>query len=134
MAIINLQNSPHKFQKKNLFTLSDSKGPYDYYKCLTCGIEGKRRSLNGTLDVKDSYSKDKIEKCTNVKPSPILVEITKVNAVGKQFSNLKPKTQHAVIEPPKEYKIKFPNSFITVWVMGNGEIVRLLSDEFIIIK
>ncbi len=55
------------------------------------------------------------------------IEIIECKAIGRQFSNLKPGTKHILIPPPKGRKRK------ELWVMGDGEPVRLLFGEFKIV-
>jgi hypothetical protein len=54
------------------------------------------------------------------------VKVTQCRAVGQIFGNLEPDTVHRVIEPPKGYK----NDSRGVWVMGVGEPVKLLANEY----
>jgi hypothetical protein len=53
--------------------------------------------------------------------------IIRVTGRGPQFTNLTPGSVHEVIEPSKEFKKKFPNTRESVWVMGEGEPVRLFT-------
>jgi site-specific recombinase XerD len=45
----NSQNKEHTWQKTNLVTQEDRQGMYDSYRCTTCGLTGKRRSLAGGI-------------------------------------------------------------------------------------
>lgn len=59
------------------------------------------------------------------------IKITNCKAFGEMFKNLTPGSIHEVIEAPKEYK----NSKIKgVWVMGVGEPVKVLDNEFEYVK
>jgi len=69
--------------------------------------------------------KEEIKK-TNVK-----IKITKCLAFGKQFENLTPDSVHDVIEAPERYK---SSKVVGVWVMGVGEPVKVLPNEYITLK
>jgi hypothetical protein len=120
---IDLNNTRHLFKKTNLFTLSDRRGHYDAYECEHCKLKGKSRSL-GALEVRAE------RKCTNTAPLKNdgikKIRIISCNAVGKQFSNLTPESEHVVIPAPKPYK----DDNGGVWVMGVGEPVKVLNSEF----
>lgn len=124
MIHIDRSNTDHDFKKINLITLKDSKGCYDEYKCSHCGLEGKARSLQTVAVRRD-------KKCTNVKPIPEIKEIEIINCkgCGEHFANLVPGSKHLVINPPKPYK----KDSAGVWVMGNGEPVKVLNGEFKIV-
>lgn len=125
MITIEINHGGHDWQKKNLVTLSGRKGSYDIMKCSKCGIEGKRRTFN-TITLKASYNLEKINNCNGVHDIPQKIQITICGGFGKQFSNLTPNSIHDVVEPPAPYK----NDSSGVWVMGVGEPVKVLHNEF----
>jgi len=48
VQVIDADTTPdHKWEKTNLYTLRTAGIPYDAYKCLRCGITGKRFTLDG---------------------------------------------------------------------------------------
>ena len=53
------------------------------------------------------------------------IKIIKVNAVGENFSNLTPGSEHNTVQAPEKYQ-DLPG----VWVMGVNEPVRLLKGEY----
>lgn len=57
---------PHEFHKVNSVTKTSRKGMYDEYKCLKCGIEGKRYGISDYLTLPDSVSDKKINECTGL--------------------------------------------------------------------
>ena len=59
------------------------------------------------------------------------IMITYCNAFGKQFENLTPNSVHEVIEAPERYK---KSKVEGVWVMGVGEPVKVLEEEYITVK
>ena len=66
-----------------------------------------------------------------LKPAGQKIKITYCQAFGKQFENLTPDSIHDVIETPDRHK----NSEMKgVWVMGVGEPVKVLNEEYIEIK
>lgn len=125
MIQLSLDGSGHDFKKQNLVTERDSRGLHDRYKCKHCGLEGKSRSL-GNVSVRRN------KKCSYVPPVPVIkkIEVIECRAVGKHFSNLKPKSQHKTVKAPPPYK----DDDTGVWVMGVGEPVKLLNYEFKIIQ
>jgi hypothetical protein len=123
---INLSEGGHTWEKQNLVTIATRKSSYDILKCKHCGIEGKTTSL-WTIRLKGSYSSDKVYNCPNNKTA-VHIQITQCHAFGKVFANLTPGSIHEVITPPEEYK-----NDRGIWVMGVGEPVKVLSDEFKII-
>jgi hypothetical protein len=109
----------HKFTKTNLVTIFSGKKNYDILKCDNCGLEVKTGIL-GSVYINPS-------KMTCKKPSHFTkVIVTLCNALGSKFSNLTPNSIHDIVEPPVGYK----NFERGVWVMGVGEKVLLLNDEF----
>ena len=74
------------------------------------------------VKMKNQHTIKKMEKTTKKQRS---IRVVKCNAYGPQFTNLTPGSIHVVINPPIGEKNKGG-----VWVMGNGEPVKLLSGEF----
>jgi hypothetical protein len=128
MKTIDLNDNPHTFSKQNLVT---QMGNFDTLKCDKCGIQGKTTSLS-TMSVKESYSKDVINNCTQTEDvmrngnKGRKIIITHCSASGPAFTNITDRSEHTVIETPKEHK---PNSR-GVWVMGTGEPIMVLNNEF----
>lgn len=112
----------HKWEKINLVTKKDRKGLYDHYKCKYCGIEGKSYAI-GTIEVPDRY-RDKQALCPNA-PKHTKLKVLRCNAAGNVFANLIPGSVHEIIEPPL-----LGNRERGEWVMGVGEPVLLLYEEF----
>lgn len=129
MYNVSIKKSLHSFEKKNLVTISSKgrKGGYDILECSKCGIQGKRYSLT-TVEISEAYSKEKAFLCPNASAIkiPQKIKVIYCNAKGKAFSNLIPNSEHEVVSPPDGYK----NDHTGVWVMGVGEPVKLLSEEF----
>lgn len=53
------------------------------------------------------------------------IKVIQIFAQGAQFAKLLPESIHEVVEPPNQYKKKFPNNDSSVWVMGTTEPVRI---------
>jgi hypothetical protein len=127
MVTIDLNNNKHEFEKQNLVT---TKGGYDILKCVKCGIQGKTNSIS-TISVKSSYSKNKILSCIHkVEDTNNIgrtIRITEVFAFGEYFYNLTPNSEHTVIKAPTNYK----DDLQGVWVMGVGQPVKVLNEEFV---
>lgn len=116
----------HEFQKQNLVTIPSRRGGYDLHKCTKCGIEAKVIQLS-TYTFVGRISAKNARNCQFALPKeqPSKIKITYCYAMGAQFKNLTPDSIHEVIEPPKG-----ENNNRGVWVMGVGEPVKVLSDEF----
>lgn len=123
MITISRTNTNHNFEKQNLVTIMSPRGPYDLYKCSLCGLRAKGYSLT-ELKIEKRYSKtaNNCPKAETVKR----IKITNCRAVGKAFANLTPGSVHSVIDPPEGY-----NNSRGVWVMGVGEPVKVLFEEFV---
>ena len=132
-------SSQHKWEKKNLITIVDSKGNYDILKCKKCGIEGISKTI-GIIELEtNSLNKiNKFNKCPKYveslddEPWDVgnSVIITNISFQGIEAKFLTEGSEHKIVTPPKEYINKYPNSHFTVWVMGLSEPIRLLSREF----
>jgi hypothetical protein len=122
--------SGHNWEKTNLTTILRNKKMFDEYICKNCGLKGKSYNIE-TIEFKDNVSDAKIDLCQKASSFivPKKIRITTCRAIGKQFENLTPDSEHLVITPPKSYK----NDRSGVWVMGIGEPVKVLSNEFIVI-
>jgi hypothetical protein len=123
---IDLKEGGHVWGKENLTTIITRNGSYDILKCKHCGIQGKTSSL-WTIKLKGSYSKEKVYNCPHNQTAK-RIKITLCTAMGKVFSNLTPGSEHNVIAPPEAYA----NDKGT-WIMGVGEPVKVLPNEFIAI-
>ncbi len=126
-ATLNLSNTTHNFNKTNLVTV---KGGGDNYACK-CGLKGYRPPFQDSILV---VGKAKLinEPCPfseaqPVKELPKKVRITNFGGHSSTFANLTNGSEHDIVECPKEYKNKYAND---VWVMGIGEPVRLLGNEY----
>lgn len=130
MTTLNLTDPAHghKFEKVNLITTS--KG--DQYICKNCALSGWRRTLAPIIEF--AKKNRKIKKCPGASEQESFgykkIKVIKCQANGKQFENLTPGSIHAIVDPPDEFKEKYPNSNMTVWVDGFDEPVRLLGYEF----
>lgn len=128
MYKIELNNNPHDFEKQNLVSLKNGS---DRLKCKNCGIEGLTMYLT-ILKVKGSYSQNKVENCIYKKSDlealrkDKKIRITFCQAQGSAFENLIPDSEHIVIGAPKGQK----ENTMGVWVMGIGEPVKVLNNEF----
>lgn len=122
MISINRSATNHDFQKQNLVTILDKSGHYDLYKCSNCGLTGKGRDLINIL-VGSQYKK-KAFNCPGAKAVK-KIKIIKCFAVGSAFENLIPDSVHNVIDPPSG-----KDNSRGVWVMGVGEPVKVLFEEY----
>lgn len=119
MITICRDSTSHSFEKKNLVTQFDGIGQYDLYTCTRCGLTGKSRDLvNITFR---GSNRDRALNCPKAM-KPTRIKITRCKAFGKVFGNLQPGSIHAVVAPP-------PGAG-GVWVMGVGEPVKVLPDEY----
>jgi hypothetical protein len=131
MYQLKINESSHDFEKKNLVTIPSSRGGYDELVCKKCGIKGKTFQL-GILQVKGSYSREKVENCILTKEemksgnTGRTIIITICTAQGPAFKNVTPDSEHVVIETPKGQTIDSKG----VWITGNGEPVKVLNNEF----
>jgi len=117
----------HDWQKQNLVTIPGRKYNYDILKCSGCGMVGKSKAL-GYIELKASYSHEKVNSCPGFKVEAKRVKITGCTAYGPSFANLTPGSEHEIIEPPAGENSK--NDASGVWVMGVGQPVRVLADEY----
>lgn len=126
-----IKTSQHICMKQNLVTISKSGRMYDKMKCSLCGMEGKRYGFTH-VEVLEKYKEENVHLCPNAKPIeiPKKIKVIRCLASGAPFKNLLPNSEHEVVTPPTGYK----NDHTGVWVMGVGEPVKLLSDEYEIIN
>lgn len=127
MYYVLINESNHVWEKKNLVTIFKNGKHYDEYQCKNCGMKGKRYSLE-VIVISGRVNSNHLYNCKNynAKKLPAAVRVIFCEAVGSQFSNLAPGSVHTVITPPAGYK----NDYTGVWVMGNGEPVKLLKKEY----
>ena len=127
MYYVNDNESTHEWDKKNLVTIPSRKGGYDKLQCKNCGIKAKRFTL-GRVEIPETYKREKAFRCPKAvsKEAPKKIKVIFCTAHGKAFGNIIPESEHEVITPPQGYK----NDRTGVWVMGVGEPVKLLSNEY----
>jgi len=124
----NIKNSHHNWEKQNLVTKMSRRGGYDEMICSNCGMKGRRYGFE-TVEVSETYKLENVNLCPKAKLAeiPEKIRITYCTAQGKQFENLTPDSIHQIVTPPENYK----NDHTGVWVMGIGEPVKVLPEEFI---
>lgn len=124
---IPIKHGNHHWEKKNLVTVSSKKSSYDIMVCRGCGLVGKRTSLSH-LEIDGRTSLNRIDNCKGYKREEQTnkqIRIKFCDAVGERFSNLTRGSVHRVIPTPKG-----EHSNNGVWVMGVGEPVKVLFEEF----
>lgn len=130
MSTIQLNQTPHNFSKQNLVTISSKKhGGHDVLKCTICGLTAKTTQL-GYAKADPGQSSNKITNC-NFDPNKQsligkTIIITRCTAQGASFANLTPGSKHQVATPAPGYQ----NDMSGVWIMGVGEPVKVLNEEF----
>ena len=121
----------HEWDKVNSTTIMKGGKSYDIMKCSLCDITGKRFGITSTLVLDGRTSQKKISFCNN-KLDPFMgreITIGRLNTgIRGPFENMTEGSVHTVINPPEEHKHMTNGK--DVWVMGNGEPVRILSHEF----
>jgi len=124
----NIKTSQHKWDKKNLVTIGRGGRMFDEMVCINCGMKGKRYGFD-TVEVSENYKIDNAHFCPKALPVelPKKVKVTQCTAQGKAFANLIPESVHEVVIPPYNYK----NDHTGVWVMGVGEPVKLMPNEYV---
>lgn len=127
MYNVNIKESQHVFEKKNLMTIMGRKGGYDELVCKLCGMKGRSYSL-GSIKIAETYKRENVFLCKKALPFNVAqrVKVSYCNATGKAFGNITPNSEHDVVTPPEGYK----NDHTGVWVMGVGEPIKLLQYEF----
>jgi hypothetical protein len=126
--MVEIPITSHAFEKVNIVTIVRGGKAYDVYRCRVCGLTGKRYGFSETLVVK----KD-IKNCTAHKIERKVRIAPKYGKYLKGSFGLLPDSEYTTVEPPEEYKGKYPGS---VWVFSEqrGEPVRLLVNEYIVVK
>lgn len=124
----NIETSQHDWEKQNLVTISRRGKMFDEMVCANCGMKGRRYGFE-SVEVSENYKFENVHLCPKAKPVeiPEKVRVTNCTALGKAFENLTPNSIHEIVTPPSGYK----NDHTGVWVMGVGEPVKLLSNEFV---
>lgn len=127
MYNVSIKDSLHEWVKQNLVTKASRRGHYDEVTCKNCGMKGRRYGFE-SVQVAETYNRENALLCPKAKPVevPVQVKVIFCAAHGRQFANLTPGSIHEVVTPPAGYK----NDHTGVWVMGVGEPVKLLSNEF----
>jgi len=126
MIIINRAKTNHNFEKQNMMTKFDRRGSYDEFKCSLCGLSGKAYNLKEVF-VSEKSAK-KAHNCPKAN-TPIKIQITQCGAFGKLFKNLIPRSIHYVVPTPEGH-----DNSGGVWVMGVGEPVKVLFDEYEVVS
>lgn len=125
MIYQDLKKGNHHWEKQNLVTIPHKKGSYDILFCK-CGLKGKRRGLVESIEL-DSRQSKKAKQCTYYKlkeETGRKIKITHCSAQGPIFVNITDGSEHLLITPPEgRDKTEY-------WVMGIGEPIRLLDNEF----
>jgi hypothetical protein len=124
----NIKTSGHVWEKQNLVTISRQGKMFDEMVCKNCGMKGKRFGFE-SVEVSEKYNVKNVHSCPKRVPIdiPKRIKVTYCYANGKKFENLLRDSEHDVITPPNGYK----NDHTGVWVMGVGEPVKLLTNEFV---
>lgn len=118
---LNLRSSLHNFVKVE----SES----GVWACSKCGILGDRDGEGHTLIVGDDTPDEKIAKCDEavIVFKPIKIEVVRGEGFAPYFENLTPGSVHETVETPEEHKTSTAPG---VWVIGDGEPVKLLRGEY----
>jgi len=127
MYHVNVKDSGHEFEKKNLVTISGRKGGYDMKVCKHCGIKGNQYALE-SIQISGSYKSENAFTCPKAPKveKPKRIKITRCTASGRIFENLTPDSEHDVVPVPVGEK----DDNKGVWVMGVGEPVKVLNYEY----
>lgn len=125
MIGISLSDKNHKFEKSNLFTQSGKGGSFDEYKCVHCGLKGKRYGLSDIITVK------KAKTCTNVAApkQDSLGQVKISSSIDPRAWGLNPGEIVDRVACPPEEANRFGND---VWVFSPSrkEPVRLFDSEY----
>lgn len=132
MKTVSLLSIYHNFSKVNLITIIKGGRSYDILKCSKCSMEGKRYGVSENLTISGKYPNSQIQYCIE-DPKQMkdeftgkLVKITECIASGLQFEELTPGSIHRIVTPPNGEV----NGDRGVWVMGVGEPVKILFNEY----
>lgn len=125
---INLENRLHDWEKQNSVTQTDKFGMYDLLQCRHCEIKAKRYGLQEHVFTQGKVSGGLASNCTPREDTfiGIRIQVRECSAKGPAFKNITPKSIHRIVPAPKNYV----NGGTGCWVMGTGEPVMLLWDEF----
>lgn len=128
MYYVDDKSSEHGWEKENLVTITDSSGHYDSVVCKYCGIKGRKYNLNYTT-ISEVYNQNKAFHCPNVPDQeiPNRIKITFCTAQGAQFANALPNSEHDTIPTPEGEKKDNKG----VWIMGVGEPIKILNNEYV---
>jgi len=124
----NIKTSQHVWEKQNLVTVRRRGKMFDEMVCKNCKMKGRRHGFE-VVSVSESYKSENVDLCPKAKTIelPKQVKVAQCSAFGKAFANLTPNSIHVIIAPPNGYK----NDHTGVWVMGVGESVKLLPNEYV---
>ena len=125
--------SGHNFSKTNIVTIIKGGRNYDEYKCSACGIKGKRYGLSEYVAVAETYSDNLIRNCIVPEHDAYVgkrIKVRNISITNPAFNNCLPNSIHIIITPPEE----FANGGNGVWIQGVGEPVKLLFNEFTLLK
>jgi hypothetical protein len=130
MYHVNVKESGHLFEKTNLVTISGRNGGYDKKFCKYCGIKGNQYALE-TIQISETNNRDKAFLCPKAPKveQPKQIKITVCRAQGRIFANLTPGSVHDVVPTPANETQDNKG----VWVMGVGEPVKVLNNEFTLV-
>jgi len=126
---VELIGTLHKFEKTNLVSQRNKRGIYDSYKCINCGIEGKRYGFDNHPLLNKTYSSNTLKSCKNIKDIYLgmYIKITHCDAVGSEFIGCTSGSIHKIVRPPKNQV----NGDRGVWIYGKTEPIKLLFGEFV---
>lgn len=122
-----IKKSTHDWAKVNLVTKTRRGRAFDEMVCSNCGMKGRRYDF-ANVTISGNYKQENVDFCPEAEPFdvPKSVKVTHCFAHGRQFENMKPGSVHEVVTPPDGYK----NDHTGVWVMGVGEPIKLLTEEY----
>ena len=115
------------WRKKNNVTIRGNGKIYDIYE-HNSGILAKRYGFTDelTLTEKDYKRYCNLTRKVSHNSKNKAIIITNCTACGPVFGNIVPGSKHVVIKAPANYK----DDNKGVWVMGVGEPVKILNNEF----
>jgi hypothetical protein len=123
----NIKTSQHNWVKQNLVTVSRGGKMFDEMICSNCKMKGRRYDFV-SVEVSEKYKSENVHLCPKADPIviPKKIKVIRCMANGNAFKNINPDSVHEVVTPPVGYK----NDHTGVWVMGVGEPVKLLRNEY----
>jgi hypothetical protein len=121
--MIEISISSHRFVKVNIMTIVRGRKAYDKYRCMDCGLEGKRYGLSDLISVR----RDK--RCSGVAKKHVCIM---TGSLESSFGLMADKV-YPVCTCPEEKKEKYAKD---VWVFSEkaGEPVRLLVGEYYFVE